>query len=269
MYRAYCTLIMDRFIHLQPTPTIIYEGGLTMNKPTRMKILAFLLVFGMVAAFLPACAEEPAPPTPTPTTEPTQPTEPQPADASVLLGKIDNTVLTDETFFEILGYVDELIAESQQISVPLNEKLVLFCLANNKMTGDLASASFEVEDTEMYTVLKETNSLLMDMHKHADSPQVMDKIRYILMTYCLTEEYQGRIACQFDGGSHGRPRICYMMYIFPSFSTSGYATIGELATAVWNEEIPAPEDAYYVASCVHWVRNIAARRDVEIFPEEK
>ena len=92
MYSAYCTLIMDRFIHLQPTPTIIYEGGLTMNKPTRMKILVFLLVFWMVAAFLPACAEEPAPPTPTPTTEPTQPTEPtepQPVDAADLLAQID------------------------------------------------------------------------------------------------------------------------------------------------------------------------------------
>ena len=240
-----------------------------MNKPTRMKILAFLLVFGMVAAFLPACAEEPAPPTPTPTTEPTQPTEPQPADASVLLGRIDNTVLTDETFIEIMGYVNDFVEQNTWISIPLNTHLEYFCKGNNKGDGTHQSLFVGLDDSYFYTVSEETNSLLIDTTKRFNTKTGAESSRYLLMAYCLSEEYKDQIALYWCGAAHGNYSACHAFYIFPSFSASGYATIEELATAVWNEEIPAPEDAYYVASCVHWVRNIAARRDVEIFPEEK
>lgn len=252
MYRAYCTLIMDRFIHLQPTPTIIYERGLTMNKPTRMKILVFLLVFGMVAAFLPACAEEPAPPTTNPTTEPT---EPLPTDAESLLERIDFTVLTDETFFQLQEYADALLTQNTEVNLVRGEYLHKYIIYSAyELETEMTEAGWD-EPFTLYT---------QNYAKHKKEMQ------YLIILDQLLKQYD---ACLIYGDYKYKPEFSrnpfHILLICPSYLDSGYDSMVEYFEAMKDGTIPKPEDAYEVWYSFARVEKYVTKEELVLFPEEK
>lgn len=252
MYSAYCTLIMDRFIHLQPTPTIIYEGGLTMNKPTRMKILVFLLVFWMVAAFLPACAEEPAPPTPTPTTEPT---EPLPTDSESLLARIDFTVLTDETFFQLQEYADALLTQKTEVNLVRGLYVHYYILSHNEVFQTEMTEAGRDEPFTLYTKN-------YDKHKK--------EMQYLIILDQLLKQYED---CVIQGDYKYKPEFSRnpfpILLICPSYLTSDYASMEEYFEAMYDGTIPVPEDAYEVWYSCERIKAYDTREEIALFPDEE
>lgn len=227
-----------------------------MNKPTRMKILAILLVLGMVAAFLPACAEEPVPPITNPTTEPTQPTEPtepQPVDAADLLAQIDISTLKNDTFFEIFELAGAFLEEHTLISVPSTEYTRAFVKSppNNSVC----------EQPE------ETSNILLDVEKYADDEDALSIMQNILMVYCLSEKYADYVVVVPHGNVHGFYRECYAMHIYPSFPESGFSDTFEYYVAIIKGEIPIPEDAYEVYFCYRGVEKRTGGKNLLIFPQ--
>ena len=215
-------------------------------------MIAVFCVVCFVLVMISACSENTNEPTPTPTTEPT---EPLPTDAESLLERIDFTVLTDETFFQLQEYADALLTQKTEVNLVRGLYVHYYILSHNEV--------FQTEMTE--AGLDEPFTLYTKNYaKHKMEMQ------YLIILDQLLKQYED---CVIQGDYKYKPEFSRnpfpILLICPSYLTSDYASMEEYFEAMYDGTIPVPEDAYEVWYSFARVEKYVTKEELVLFPEEK
>ena len=164
---------------------------------------------------------------------------------------LDTTVMQNQTFAELSSRADSVLTMNQKIVFDSNEYLRYYIAFN---------------DVELFASLSPENSQIT-LNTAFYSPN-SHKMQYLVMLFWITEAYSDcMIPIDYNyQPSYNRPYFP-ILFVCPSYRTSGYDSIVEYYEAVKAGTIPMPEDAYEVSFYSEQIENCSTGEEVEIFPE--
>lgn len=164
---------------------------------------------------------------------------------------IDTTVLQDQTFTALSSRADSILNMYQKIAFDSNEYLRYY---------------ISVNDGEFSTSLsKENSQITLNTASYSANSH---KMQYLVMLSWITKAYSDcMIPIDYNYQPSYNRLYIPVLFVCPSYRTSGYDSIVEYYEAVKAGTIPMPADAYEVSFYSERIENCSTGKEINIFSQ--